>query len=138
MAYSNYLVKVGTYEVPLDYIIAESYKAVIHGQDLDSYTDSNGVTHRNALTKVKPTIEWSFSSITESRIRPILNGIQSQYINKVEKSANVTAFYPEDGKYHTFKCYAPDLEMVIDKINGNTIHYKEVNLKFIAYGGELS
>lgn len=138
MAYSNYLVRVGTYEVPLDCIEAGSYKAVIHGQDLDSYTDSNGVTHRNALKNVKPTIEWSFGSISEKKVRPILDGIQSQYISKVEKSANVTAFYTEDGKYHTFKCYMPDLEMTIDKIDKKNIDYKDVKIKFIAYGGELS
>ena len=46
MAYAGYLLKIGTYQIPHSIIRAESYKAYVNMQDLDSYTDADGYLHR--------------------------------------------------------------------------------------------
>ena len=139
MAYSGYLVKVGNYEIPNEFILANTLKSVIHGQDLDSYTNANGVTVRNALKNKKPIVEWTVPAMSESEFRPIMDKIQEQYINATENSCNVTAFYPEDGKYHTLKCYKPDTKFTIDRVDDDQkeVYYEKVSIKFISYGGEL-
>ena len=39
MAYSGFLIKIGSYTVPFRYIEAKKYKCGIKGQDLDSYRE---------------------------------------------------------------------------------------------------
>lgn len=139
MEYRDYIVKVGSYKIPMDFIEAKSCKPVIHGQDLNSYVNANGVLKRNALKNKKPTIEWDVPTpIKESEFRPIMDEIQKQFIDSDEKSAEVTAFFPEIGKYETFKCYQPDLEIEIDSFGKDEIIYSSITIKFIAYGGRLS
>lgn len=137
--YKGFLVKVGSYNIPFEFIEANTLKPVIHGQDLDSYVNANGILKRNALDNVKPTVEWNVPApITESELRPFMDSIQEQYISSKEKSANITAFYPEIGREATFKCYVPDIEFTIDTVDNTEITYASFKLKFIAYGGELT
>lgn len=138
MAYSGYLVKVGNYKIPLKYFKAETLRAVMHVQDLDPYTNANGVTVRNALKNKKPTIEWTVPSLSADDLSTLMENISSNYISALERSANVTAFFPEIGSYKTYKCYITDPEITIDRIVNDKPMYKEFSIKFIAYGGEAS
>ena len=138
MAYSGYLVKVGNYKIPLKYFKAETLKSVIHVQDLDPYTNANGVTFRNALKNKKPTIEWTVPSLSADELSDLMENINANYISELERSSNVTAFFPEIGSYKTYKCYITDPEITIDRIVDGEPMYKEFSIKFIAYGGEAS
>ena len=56
MAYQGWLIKVGTYTIPLSIIKADTYNTFLSYGDSDSYTDENYVLHRNA-TGIAPKIE---------------------------------------------------------------------------------
>lgn len=141
MAYSGFLVKIGDYTVPAEFISADTYKAKINTQDMDSYTTSQGETIRNTLDYVKPTIEWGVPyGKSENELRAVMNKIRAEYSTKKNRTANVTAFYPETGKYHTLKMYMADPEYVIDSAEFETrgkIVYDKFNLKFVALGGTI-
>ncbi|RHC12347.1 DUF6711 family protein [Roseburia intestinalis] len=138
MAYSGFLIKVGSYTIPFRYIEAKKYKCSIKGQDLDSYRDANGVLHREALSNVAIKVEWETpNDIDEAALRPLMDSIRSQYSNATEKKALVTAWMPEIGNYVTMDCYLPDVEYQIDYADENTVKYGAFRLAFIGYGGVI-
>ena len=138
MAYSGFLIKIGSYTVPFRYIEAKKYKCGIKGQDLDSYRDANGILHREALSNISVKVEWETpGDIDEVSLRPLMDGIRSQYSNSVEKKATVTAWMPETGGYVTMDCYMPDVEYQIDYADDHTVQYASFRLAFIGYGGTL-
>lgn len=137
MAYNGYLIKVGTYTVPFRFIEAKKYKCGVKGQDLDSFTDANGVLNRNALANQVIKMEWETGSISEQDFRPFMDKIRAQYLNKIEKKASVEAFMPEIGKYVTMDCYLPDVEFTIDYADEEELSYSTVRLAFIGYGGKV-
>lgn len=138
MAYSGYLIKVGSYTVPFRYIEAKKYKASIKGQDLDSYRDANGILHRDALKNAVIKIEWETpDDIDEPALRQLMDSIQGQYTNQTEKKALVTAYMPEIGRYVSMYCYAPDIEYTIRYANETTIEYESFRLAFTGYGGAI-
>ena len=138
MAYSGFLVKVGSYTVPFRYIEAKKYKCGIKGQDLDSYRDANGILHREALKNVSIKVEWETpNDIDETALRPFMDAINGQYTDSTEKKAVVTAYMPEKGQYVTMECYAPDIEYTINYADGKTVQYDSFRIAFIGYGGTL-
>lgn len=138
MAYSGFLIKVGSYTVPFDYINASKYKAGIKGQDLDSYRDANGILHREALVNVAIKVEWETpSGMEEKKLRILMDNIRRQYSNQTEKKALVTAWMPEIGEYVTMDCYMPDVEYTIDYADEKTVKYSSFRLAFIGYGGKV-
>lgn len=138
MAYGGFLIKVGSYTVPFRYIEAKKYKCGIKGQDLDSYRDANGELHREALQNVAIKAEWETpADIDEAALRILMDNIRSQYSNKTEKKALVTAWMPEIGDYVTMNCYVPDVEYTIDYADEKTVKYTSFRLAFIGYGGTV-
>ena len=139
MEYSGYLIKVGSYTVPFEYIEASKFKCGIKGQDLDSYRDANGILHREALVNVAIKAEWDVPSLNlnEKNLRPLMDSIRGQYTNATEKKASVTVWMPEIGNYVTMDCYMPDVEYTIDYADEHTLEYASFRLAFIGYGGPL-
>ena len=136
MAYSGFLIKIGDYIVPFKYIEAKKYKTGIKGQDLDSYRDSNGILHRNALKNVSIKTEWEVpSDLEELELRTLMDNINKQYVNSVEKKSLVTVYAPEIGKYVSMYCYEPDIEYTIDYADESTIKYSSFRIAFVGYGG---
>lgn len=138
MAYGGFLIKVGSYTVPFRYIEAKKFKCGIKGQDLDSYRDADGKLHREALQNVAIKAEWETpADIDEAALRILMDNIRSQYSNKTEKKALVTAWMPEIGDYVTMNCYVPDVEYTIDYADEKTVKYTSFRLAFIGYGGTV-
>lgn len=138
MAYEGYLIKVGTYTVPFNYILTSTFKCGIKGQDLDSTRNANGILKRDALENEVIQAEWDVPpSITEEELRPLMSNIQSQYSNKMEKKASVTVWMPEIGQYVTMDCYIPDIEYTIQFADEKEIKYESFHPKFIGYGGKV-
>ena len=67
MAYSGYLIKVGTFTIPLSIIRAETYSAYESTTDLDSYVDGNGELHRNALDHKAYKVEFEHDLLYYNR-----------------------------------------------------------------------
>ena len=135
MAYAGYLVKVGTYTIPLSFIKAESYKVTHLIQDLDSYRDADGILHRNALSHVPDKCEFEcVPMLTNTEISTVVNAIRGQFTNAAERKANVTIYIPETDSYVTNEAmYMPDPEYSIYYADSSIIQYNSVRFAFIGY-----
>ena len=135
MAYSGYLVKIGTYIIPNNLIVLKTYKAAYNIQDLDPYRDGNGVLHRNALPHVPPKVEFQIKpGLTNTKFDIIMNNIRGQYTIPAERKGVVSIFIPELGNYVETNAYMPDPEISIIRIeNSSTVIYDAITLKFIGY-----
>lgn len=135
MAYAGYLVKVGTYTIPLSFIKAESYKVTHLIQDLDSYRDADGVLHRNALSHVPDKCEFEcVPMLTNTEISTVVNAIRGQFTNAAERKASVTIYIPETDSYVTNEAmYMPDPEYSIYYADSSIIQYNSVRFAFIGY-----
>lgn len=141
MAYNGFLLKVGTYTFPMEYINYESYKATLGIQDLDAYRDGNGALHRNALDCAIPKIEFQLrENITNKEFDTIMANIRSQYTKAIERKANVRCFMPEIGDYIEYTAmYMPDIEVQIkEQIDNTTLKYKSIRIAWIAYGYDIT
>ena len=135
MAYSGYLVKIGTYTVPFKYIKADTYSCVWSVVDFDSYRDANGELHRDAVSDRRTMkVEWETPDMSEDEIQTLLTAIKGQFISAKAKSCNVTAYMPEEGVYKTDKCYlTSDVNISIRYADATHIRYNPIRLAFIGY-----
>lgn len=109
MASATCLFKFGSYEFPSTCIAESGY--VIkpsQRQDLDPYTDQEGLTHRHALDHGKTEIAITTrENLTWSEMQGILTGIRDAYSNWNERDAyNCEYFDPElqamSGGHHMY------------------------------------
>lgn len=137
MAYAGYLVKVGSYTIPLSFIKAESYKVTHLIQDLDSYRDANGILHRNALSHVPDKVEFEcVPMLTNTEINAVVSAINAQIAatgSSAERKAQVTVYVPELDGYVTQDMYMPDAEYNMYYADASIIKYNSVRLAFIGY-----
>lgn len=135
MAYSGYLVKVGTYTIPFKYIKYETYQAVWSVVDFDSYRDANGELHRDAVSPRRTMkVEWETPDMSDKEFETLMANIRSQFTNATAKSCTVTAYMPETNSYKTDKCYlTSDVNFSIRYADANGIRYNPVRFAFIGY-----
>lgn len=136
MAYNGYLVKIGTYTVPFDYIKYETYQAVYSVNDLDSYRDANGELHRTALKRRTIKVEWETPDMSNSEFETLMGNIRSQYLSAYpyQKAVSLTAYVPEINSYVTEVCYlTSDVNFSIRAADSNGLRYSPVRLAFIGY-----
>ncbi len=137
MGYGGYLVKIGTWTVPFEYISAESFQAPLLGQDKDSYNDDNGELHRTALANQVEKVEWQLPSMDEEKLRNFYDHVEKQYVNKREKKCMCTAYVSEIGKYVSMYCYVPDITPVVVYADEKTVKYAAHRFALIGYGGKV-
>ncbi len=135
MAYSDFLIKVGNYEISTKkFIKANSYSVLYSTSDLDSYRDADGYLHRQALSHKLMKVEFeTVPMLTNDDIAELMRNIRANYINSVEKSCLVTAYIPELDDYVTAECYIPDIQFSIYGNYGGKIHYNAIRFAFIQY-----
>lgn len=137
MAYQGWLIKVGTYTIPLSIIKADTYNTFLSYGDSDSYTDENYVLHRNA-TGIAPKIEFeTIPLLTNDQFASLMSNLRSQYIIGKEKKCSVTAYQPETDSYFTQDCYIPDIKPQIYLASETEIWYDPIRFAFIGYGEAL-
>lgn len=134
MAFQGFLVKFGNYILPNKYIALGEYEAIMHVIDLDSYQDSDGNLHRNALEHTRDSVNVTLlEGLTNEEFGTIMNGIRSNYVIAKERKCNVTAWIPEINDYRTAYMYLADPVIKITHIDGNTIYYDEIKLEMTGY-----
>ena len=133
MAFNGYLIKVGTYTVPLSFMRYESYNITHSTLDLDSYRNANGVLSRNALAHKVDKIEFNVPMMTMKEFQNVWANVVSHYSNATEKKINVNYYVPEIDDYVTADMYVPDIPFSIRNIDGNTINLNETRIAFIGY-----
>ena len=137
MAYKGYLFQFGSYIFPNKHIKFDSYDiAPDQRQDLNSFTDGNGVTERNALEHTKTNITFSTLGMSGKDMDAITSNLSANYINPNETDANCTYYDPRIGNYKTGHFYLdPSVKFRIKKVdkNGSNIDYNEMQWIFIEY-----
>lgn len=102
-------------------------------QDLDSYTDATGETHRNALKHTKTIVTASIMPMSKEEKVLFMQGITSNYINPLERDAICTYYDEEYDVEKTGHFYLdPNFEIVISK-EGKEKKYEEFNMTFTEY-----
>ena len=142
--YEGYLVKIlgidgeQPYVFPLKYIAYKGFKCTIHGQDVDSFTNTDGITNRNALANVKPKCQiQTIDGITQTEFCAIMDHIRSRYVNVKEKKVIASIFAPEINGYITHEWYVPDIEPPMTDITEDEITYDSITISFVSNGGKI-
>lgn len=138
MAYNGYLFKVGNFTIPFNMIFTESYKAVKNDQDVDSYRDTDGVLHRNALSHWSFKCEWTIPPMKKNPdIESFFGQLYAEFRAagfETEKAAQCTAYCPETGEYHTGKMYLnSSVDFPMYRATPEYVQYKEIRVAFIEY-----
>jgi len=140
MAYSGYLIKIGTYTVPFDYIKYESYQCVWSVVDFDSYRDADGMLHRDAVSSRRiMKVEWETPDLSDSEFNTLMTAIKNQFISAKAKSCLVEAYMPEEDAYKKDTCYlTSDVNFTIRYADANGLRYNPVRFAFIGYGSSTA
>lgn len=134
MAYSGYLVKIGTYTFPLSLIKADSYSAYKSVTDLDSYVDVSGELHRNALSHFGYKVEFeTVPMMTNSEFTSLITTIYGQFTNSVERKFTGTVYIPETDSYVETSFYMADIKPSMYFADNNKIQYNSIRFAFISY-----
>ena len=135
MGYNGYLIKVGTYEIPMKFIALEGYKVTPNmRQDLDPFRDNNGVLTRNVVTNMPSKIEFNTPYLLRRDMQTLMTNIRSQFTNSAEKKASVTFFCEDIDDYKTEDMYIPDVPFEMYHRNADNFDlslYKPTTIKFI-------
>lgn len=136
MAYAGYLVKIGTYEVPFNYINHDTYKCVWEKVVFGSYQDADGELHEDGVSARRiMTVSWQTPNLSDSEMQTLLSSIKAQFISATAKSCNVTAYMPEEGDYKTDKCRMnSDVQFTIRHADSTGLRYDPVQIQFTGYG----
>lgn len=137
MAFNGYLIKVGTYTIPMEYIALESYKVTPNMRmDLDPFRDANGELYRNVVPHQTSKIEINTPYLYGRQMKDLMSKITAQFTNATEKKCSVTFYCPDTDSYKTENMYCPDFVYEIYQINltdYNRTIYKPFRLAFIGY-----
>lgn len=128
MAFSGYLLKIGSTKLPMKYISAKSYKSTPNRQqDLDSYRDADGRLHRNVLPHTASGFSFSTPYLH------LADKIALQAFFPSRTKATITYWNDETNTYTTGDFYIPDVEYAIYRVDGNDIIYIPIAYEFIEY-----
>ena len=137
MAYAGYLIKVGTFTIPLSIIRAETYSAYESTTDIDSHVDANADLHRNVAPHkgIKAEFE-TVPMLTNTTFGGLMASIRSQYVSGAEneKKALASIYIPELDDYVSQYVYEPDIKPVLYYADESVIQYEQIRLAFIGYG----
>ena len=133
--FSGIWFKCGEYEIPPESIVRGTYKTKpSQVQDLNSFTNGNGVTIRNALEHTKSQVNFTLKRMREAKMAPIIDGIRSNFLNQLERDAYCTYYDAWEHDYKTVHMYIdPSVEFdLIEEIKGK-LEYGETQMLFIEY-----
>lgn len=135
MAFSGWLIRVGSYTIPLKFMRYETYQVTYNTQDLDSYRDADGILHRNALDHKVGKVEFNTPTISNSEMETLLSNIRSQFTDAKERKLNVTFYNPDSNIYLSQSMYMPDITFKIRNVDEahHTLNYSETRIAFIGY-----
>lgn len=136
MAFSGYLLKCGTTELPMKYIRHESYTVTPDQRlELDAKRDATGVLHRTTVANMPPKIEFETIYLTNAEVAVLNTIISNAYSVSAERKLPITYYDPETDTYKTTNAYLPDVEYKIDHVDvaNNKILYQPIRYAFIGY-----
>lgn len=133
MAYSNFLIEVGTYVIPDKFIKYDSWQSTYETVDFDSYRDADAYLHRNALPSRKIKVEFETPYLYKKDFDELMSNIRAQFVSSVEQSALITAYMDEIGDYVTQKCYLVNINAKVEQNSPLGAIYKPTRIAWIGY-----
>ena len=129
---SEYVFKFGEYIIPNEYIAEDGYDCTPNQrQDLDPYTDANGVTHRNALAHTKSDVTITFRALKWDEFTSLITGISSNYINTKERDAICSYLDMESMTINSGHMYLdPSMKFKVRRLNEKVNSF---SLRFTEY-----
>lgn len=142
--YQGYLIKIlgpntesevdFSYTIPMGLMKAQSYNAQYITQDLDTYTDADGILHRHALEHKCPKVEFETVPMTNTQFGNFMTKLRQRMINNIERSFLVDIYIPElDDYLYSVEMYMPDISPTIYLANDTEVRYNPIRIAFIAY-----
>ena len=101
MAFNGeWLLKVGTFVVPLSIMKYNSYKtAPAQRQDNGAYVDADGYLHRAPMPHTRSKIEFETIILSVQDMEGFMASITAQYIDGLEKKVHLTYYEEEYSEY---------------------------------------
>lgn len=128
------LFKFGDFEF-LEYVLLDTYSIIPNARlDSDSYTDANGVLHRDTLEHTKTKIEFITTELSQSEMKQIMEGLTSNYIDYKQRNAICTYFDTETFKEKTGRFYLDSsFKMKIKEIRNGEFIFGQTQFVFVEY-----
>lgn len=132
MAFNGeYLIKVGSYKIPLSIMKYGSYKSSpAQRQDNDSYVDADGYLHRTPMPHVRTKIEFELINLSMQDFRGFMDSITAQYTVGIERKVHLEYYEEEYGQYNEGDFYMPG---TMDFTMLNKEVYDNIRIAFIEY-----
>lgn len=132
MAYSGFLLKIGSYTVPFKFLKADSYSVGVKMQDIDAWTDADGYLHREAVELKVAKVEFETPALlTNEEFNELMVKIRSNYVNAQGREFNITAYIPETDTYVTQRAYMADITPTLYFADNTTIKYNPIRFAFV-------
>ena len=134
--YSDFLIRIGSYVFPMEYIAIGSYEIVPHQrQDEDPWRNGNGVLNREVLDNEPSVIKFTtVAGMTNAEVAAVFAKIHANYVNEKERKVLVTFYDPETDSYpEPVYMYIPNPHFPIDYIEKSIIYYNEISIELIGY-----
>lgn len=133
MSVPSFTFKFGNFVFPDEYINEGGYDIKPNQrQDLDPYTDQDGLTHRNAVSHTKSDITITTrKNLKWEEVSEIMHGLTSNYINSKERDANCHYFDPETFTIKEGHFYLdPSFQVTVRQMGGR---FEQLKFQFIEY-----
>ena len=128
----DYLFKFGDFVFPMKYIEENGWNiSPNQRQDLEPFTNANGLTHRNAVEHTKSNISIKTLEIEWKDMDSIMENMEKNYINFLERDAMCEYYDPETRTYKTGHFYLdPSVNFAVKTFG---VMYGEMTWTFIEY-----
>lgn len=128
----NYLFKFGNFIFPMEYIAENGWNvAPNQRQDLDPFTDADGLTHRNPVSHTKSNITINTLDIEWDVMESIMQQMEENYISFLERDAMCEYYDTETRTYKTGHFYLdPSVTFSVKEFGKK---YAEMTWTFIEY-----
>lgn len=137
MAFAGYLIKLGGSEgtvLPLDYIQAESYIAVVNQIENANIRSITGHTHRRIAEHAFAQVSFNTKALDNNSLNAMNTLIRSFMTDQKDRKITIEFYYPETDEYLEADCYMPDTKYTIREIRDQqTVIYTPLQYTFIEY-----
>lgn len=135
MAYNGYLLKIGNWTFPTEYIEADTYDCTPNQrQDIDSTVTATGEMWRNVLPHTRSKVEFKTPPLTLAQQVVIMTHLRNAWIaagSELYRECNIQYYDMETDTYKTMRCYTPDIQWQIMNITDEDIQYNRTRIAFI-------
>lgn len=139
MAFNGWFIKIGEYVFPTELIAYDSLNIQYITQDLDSYTDADGVLHRTALAHKVPKVVFNTVPMDNAKYADLYEKLEEQFFEtgsehtEYENAFLGTVYIPYLDDYVSAEMYMAGSEYSIRSIENGKINYNAIRFAFIGY-----